>query len=220
MKFIRIPTLQDGLEPLRDRLLRELGDGKDILWLVPGGSNIPLTVGVMAQIPDEMTARLTIMLTDERYGPLGHKDSNAFQLDQTGFLPKQAKVLPVLHADVSLDETCLRYAQDFTEQARKADMIIGQFGMGADGHIAGCLPRSPAVSSADMTAGYEAPGFIRITLTPKALQQLTVAYVFAFGAEKRAALERLQLETVSLDIQPAQIIKQLPESYVYNDQVA
>ncbi|HEX8182139.1 MAG TPA: 6-phosphogluconolactonase [Candidatus Saccharimonadales bacterium] len=219
MKFVRVHQLADGVEPLRDRLLKELADGKRVVWLVPGGSNIPLTVAVMAQLPDELTAGLTILLTDERFGPVGHPDSNAHQLDETGFLPKQATVVPVLRDNLSLPETIAHYAAAFTQATGSADVIIGQFGMGADGHIAGILPGSVAVRSADMAAGYVAPNFTRITLTPNALRQLTAAYVFAFGSDKRLAMQRLQAETLSLDEQPAQIIKHIPDSYVYNDQI-
>jgi 6-phosphogluconolactonase/glucosamine-6-phosphate isomerase/deaminase len=219
MKFVRVTELLDGVAPLRDRLMLDLNSGKQVLWLVPGGSNIPLTVAVMAQLPDDLTSGLTIMLTDERYGAVGHADSNAHQLDEAGFEPKHAVIVPVLRTNVSIMETCTQYAADFTEAAGRADTIIGQFGMGADGHIAGILPGSTAVSSADLTAGYEAPGFTRITLTPKALSQLNAAYVFVFGDNKRSALARLQSEMLSLEAQPAQILKQLPEAYIYNDQI-
>lgn len=219
MQFIRISELSDGIEPLRDRLLKELADGLQVLWLVPGGSNIPLTVAVMAQLPDEYTGNLTIMLTDERYGPLGHADSNAHQLDETGFLPKEATVIPVLYDGLELDETIRRYADNFREQAAKAGIIIGQFGMGADGHIAGVLPGSPAVASADLAVGYDAPNFTRVALTPKALGMVTAGYLFALGDDKRPALQRLQREPTPLDEQPVQILKQLPEAYAYNDQI-
>jgi 6-phosphogluconolactonase/glucosamine-6-phosphate isomerase/deaminase len=219
MNFVRVHQLSDGVEPLRDRLIKELADSHDVLWLVPGGSNIPLTVAVMSQIPDELTRRLTVMLSDERFGPVGHADSNAHQLDQTGFLAKGAHIIPVLREGQDLASTTREYGAQFQKQAAAADIIIGQFGMGPDGHIAGILPGSPAVLSADLAASYEAPGFIRVTLTPKALTQVTAAYVFAFGEGKREALERLAHQTVSIDEQPAQLIRQLPEAYVYNDQI-
>lgn len=219
MKFVRVHELSDGLEPLRDRLLNDLRDGLEVLWLATGGSSMPLSVAVMAQLPDQLTERLTIMLTDERYGEVGHSDSNAHQMDELGFLPKQATVLPVLREGLSLVETCQQYAADFQSQAKSADSIIGMFGMGADGHIAGCLPGTPAVSSADLAAGYTTETFTRVTLTPKAIQQVNVAYLFAFGEAKRSALERLRSESLSLDVQPVQILKQLPEAYIYNDQI-
>ncbi len=219
MKFVRVTQLVDGIGPLYKRLRRELGEGKKVLWLVPGGSNIPLSVAVMAKLPAALTANLAVILTDERYGEVGHPDSNTRQLTEAGFAPKQATVVPVLMPGLSLEDTCRRYAEVFTVAARHADTIIGQFGMGTDGHIAGMLPGSIAVGSADLAVGYAAPGFTRITLTPVALRQLTAGYLFAFGDAKRLALQRLQSETLSLDEQPVQILKQLPEAYVYNDQI-
>lgn len=219
MKFLRVGTLLDGTEPLRDRLIRDLEHNKRLLWLVPGGSNIPLTVSVMGQLPDDLTAKLTIMLTDERYGAVGHADSNAQQLDNAGFWPKQACVIPVLQEGLDIFETTKQYESNFQHVANKADVIIGQFGMGADGHIAGLLPGSPAVSSAGYAASYHTGQYDRITLTPKALLRLTCAYVFALGNEKHAAINALGTRETDIAEQPAQLLKQLPEAYIYNDQL-
>ncbi|HEX8349515.1 MAG TPA: 6-phosphogluconolactonase [Hymenobacter sp.] len=220
MQFVRVNGLLDGLEPLSSRITSELGTGKRVLWLVPGGSNIPLSVAVMNRIPTELTNRLTIMLTDERYGDVGHRDSNTVQLDVAGFRPHAATVLPVLHDTLSLDETVANYAADFETNCQQADSIIGQFGMGADGHMAGMLPESGAVKTDKLTYGYHTATFTRITLTPHAISRVAAAYVFAFGAEKSEALTRLRDESLNLHLQPAQILKQLPEAYVYNDQVS
>jgi hypothetical protein len=46
------------------------------------------------------------------------------------------------------------------------------------------------------------------------------AYVFTFGEAKRPQLEILLNSDVPLSHQPAQLLKQLPEAYVYNDQIA
>jgi 6-phosphogluconolactonase/glucosamine-6-phosphate isomerase/deaminase len=219
MKFVKIEDIVEGVAPLRDRLEHDLSDNKQVLWLMTGGSNIPLSVSVMAQLPDTLTSRLTILLTDERFGAVGHANSNMEQLKRAGFMPKQAMVMSVLKPDLSLEETCRGYGIHFQAAVRKADVVLGQFGMGADGHIAGILPGSPAVSSGDLTAAYDAPPYTRVTLTPKALQQLSVAYLFAFGADKRGALENLQGKTLSLDEQPAQILRQIPEACIYNDQI-
>jgi 6-phosphogluconolactonase/glucosamine-6-phosphate isomerase/deaminase len=219
MKFFRIEDLEEGVEPLRDRLMKELADGRQVLWLLTGGSSMSLSVAVMAQIPDELTANLTCMLSDERYGKVGHKDSNAAQLDNTGFLPKQARLIPVLRQGLSFEETAKQFGADFHEAVSSADIVIAQFGMGADGHIAGIKPGSPAVESADLACAYEWSDYQRITLTPKALQQVTAAYVFTFGADRLSALRTLRDESPRISRQPAQILKHVPEAYVYNDQI-
>ena len=70
------------------RIGDDLTQGKRVLWLVSGGSNIAAEVAVMqmltAQSKDKLQ-NLAILPMDERYGPQGHKDSNTEQLRAAGF---------------------------------------------------------------------------------------------------------------------------------------
>lgn len=218
MELIRIPNIQEGAAPLHDRLMEELQAGKKVLWLVPGGSNIPLSVGVMRDIPDDLTANLTLYLTDERYGDVDHPDSNAKQLRDAGFDPKDARQVFVLSKDLSLEETCEQYALSVSAAFEAADIVIAQMGMGADGHICGVLPGTPGVESDKLVVGYVTESYTRISLTLKALREhVDAGYVFVFGEEKRDALSNLLTKNLSLAEQPSQILKQIPEAYVYND---
>jgi 6-phosphogluconolactonase/glucosamine-6-phosphate isomerase/deaminase len=81
------------------------------------------------------------------------------------------------------------------------------------------LPGSPAITDEKFVAGYDAGNFTRITLTPPALRQIAVAFAFVYGKSKFEALQNLHDNDLPLDEQPAQILKQLNESYVYNDQI-
>lgn len=205
---------------LAERLVHELATGKEVVWLVTGGSNIPACVGVMETIPGRLTTRLTIILSDERYGPVGHQDSNYQQLLNAHFEPGQANFLPVLMSGLSLEETALRYDETLQQVFANANAVIGQFGIGEDGHIAGILPGSVATVEDDRLAiGYISEPFQRITLSFTALKRVTAAYAFAFGANKHKALHNLYSRNLRTAIQPAQVLKQLPEAYVYNDQV-
>ncbi|MBC7707734.1 6-phosphogluconolactonase, partial [Polaromonas sp.] len=105
--------------------------------------------------------------------------------------------------------------QAFTD----ADIIIGQFGIGSDGHIAGILPASPAVTSLAFVAAYTHPPYERLTLTGHALRRVTAAYVLAFGADKQVALNALETKSLTYSEQPSQILKELPEAYVFSDQI-
>lgn len=208
-----------GTQPLYDRLVEELQTGDQVLWLVPGGSNIPLAADISKRLPEDLTKNLRIYLTDERYGDVWHPDSNTRQLEEAGFDPKQATMVPVLSGDLSLQETTEHFADALADAFASSDVVIGQFGMGPDGHIAGILPGTPAVSSEDLAVGYPTDTFTRITMTFEAIKHVDVAFVYAFGDAKRPALENLQNDDLSLDEQPAQILKQLPEAYVFNDQL-
>jgi 6-phosphogluconolactonase/glucosamine-6-phosphate isomerase/deaminase len=208
-----------GIQQLSQRLQSELQEGKRALWLICGGSNIQASVKIMDNLEDELTKKLAILLTDERYGAVGHPDSNARQLQEAGFQTKQALFIPVL-TGLPLEDTRVRYDQAMQRAIEHADIVIAQFGIGADGHIAGLLPHSVATTSTDWVAAYEAPPFTRITLTFKAMKHIHMAVAMAFGEDKQLALERLRDETLPLVEQPSQILKELPEAYVYNDQVS
>lgn len=173
----------------------------------------------MRVLPSELQPNLTIML-DERYGPYGHRDSNMQQLQDAGFAPGKATVIPVLMPEnLSLEATAARYQAAAETAFKNADVIIAQLGIGPDGHVSGILPSSPAVTATGLVAGYRTEQFERITFTFDALKACTAAYAFAFGEGKRAQLETLRDEDLPLTEQPAQILKQIPESYVYNNQI-
>ncbi len=218
LNFMR-ENAENGATKLAERLTQELQSGKQVLWLVCGGSSIVQEVLVMAQVPQELQKNLTLALTDERYGEFGHPDSNWRQLDEAGFQAGEATIIPTLVPNLSLDETCETYERAIAEAFAKADTVIAQFGIGADGHIAGALPHSPAITSEKLVVGYDAGNFTRITLTPAALRKITIAFAFVYGDSKLEALQSLRDQNLSLDEQPAQILKQLTEAYVYNDQI-
>jgi 6-phosphogluconolactonase/glucosamine-6-phosphate isomerase/deaminase len=221
LQFVKTSGAGHAAGALTRRLQTELGKRQRVLWLVSGGSNIPLSIQVMRALPPETHKNLAIMLADERFGTFNHKDSNMHQLAELGFQPGTATVVPVLApGEQTLDETCVRYNRAVRTAFRNADVIVGQFGMGADGHIGGILPDSPAADpTKKFVVGYDAGAFLRITLTPYAIKQVTAAYLFAFGDTKRKALIDLRQKAVSLRQQPAQILHQVDEAYVYNDQI-
>jgi 6-phosphogluconolactonase len=209
-----------GVNALTSSLSDALSIHSRVLWLVPGGSNIPLAVRVMQSLSDHVTEKLHIMLTDERYGPVDHADSNFRQLREAGFDPLNAHFIPTLIDGSSLEATAAAYAENFQKEANEAGYIIAQFGIGPDGHIAGILPGSPASTSDAAAAGYHTEQFDRVTLTFPALKRIDEAYVFAYGVAKKPTLELLKTESLSLTEQPAQILRQIPEASIYNDCIA
>jgi 6-phosphogluconolactonase/glucosamine-6-phosphate isomerase/deaminase len=75
------------------------------------------------------------------------------------------------------------------------------------------------VKASGWVVGYETPHYTRMTMTFDALRRIDVAYYMAFGDDKHDALQRLRDEDLDLEEQPAQILKEVKEAYVYNDQI-
>ncbi len=193
----------------------QLQAGHKVLWLVPGGSAIAVAVLVAQQLREIEHSGLAVSLTDERYGPVGYVDSNWQQLVLAGFSLPQARLLPVL-TGADLAETTLRFDTILQHELTTADYSIGVFGIGPDGHTAGILPGSPAVHATDLAAAYSTPQFERVTMTPVAIAQLDEAIVFAVGSEKWPTLQALGMVN-NIDVQPAQVLKQVPRLTIYSD---
>ncbi|MFA6079757.1 MAG: 6-phosphogluconolactonase, partial [Candidatus Omnitrophota bacterium] len=145
-----------------------------------------------------------------------HKDSNWEQLIAADFDFNDIQTLPVIRG-FSLEETVRDFSKSAGSAFNSADAIIGQFGIGADGHIAGMLPHSEAAKSTAAVFSYEAKPFTRITLTSRMFEKISAAYVFVFGENKREAITNLRTKELSIEEQPAQILKRIRESYLYSD---
>lgn len=219
MQYILSTDWKEGANQLAKRINQHLADDKKVLWLLSGGSNIAASVGIMSNISDNLSQKLTISLVDERYGEVGHDDSNWKQLIDAGFPAKQATLLPILQQGLSFEDTTASFKEKITAALNSNNLVVAQIGIGDDGHIAGILPNSPAVNEAGLVCGYQSQPFTRITLTFPALKSANTVFAFAFGDSKKPALLKLQQQKLPLSEQPAQILKDLPEVFLYNDQV-
>lgn len=207
-----------SLEPVASYLSQRIGDklsrGQRVLWLVPGGSAIAVAVAAASQLKSKDLHNLTVTLTDERYGPVGHKDSNWQQLADQGFRLAGANLIPVLNNE-SAEVTANRLAVALQAQLAQSDYAIGLFGIGADGHTAGILPGSPAVNAQVFAAGYQADPYYRITMTGPAIAKLDEAIVFAMDESKQPVIDQLGTD-VPVEKQPAQFLKQTQKLIIYN----
>lgn len=222
MIFIKTNNQDEGIEYLVNALINALTAHSKLIWLISGGSNIGIAVNVRNQLPDSLLGRLSVALVDERYGKLGHKNSNHQQLIDAGFNFSSIKFEPVItRSNLDFKQTADDYEKRISNLIVGADIVIGQFGIGSDGHTAGILPLSAACLENDrFVAYYRAADFERITLSFRALKMVDQAYVFAFGNNKRETLQKLLDNDAELEDQPAQIFRQfIKESYIINNMI-
>jgi 6-phosphogluconolactonase/glucosamine-6-phosphate isomerase/deaminase len=176
-----------------------------------------VAVQASRHLADKNLDLLTITLTDERYGPIYHKDSNWHQLKENGFNLPEAKMLPVINGE-SLSATANSYNQLLNEQLQAADYSIALAGMGPDGHIFGIKPHSPAVDTEMEVVGYKWSDYERLTPTVNLIKRLDEVIIYAVGPEKHAQFDLLN-QSVDPQIQPAQLLKQLDRVTIFNDYI-
>lgn len=222
MKFIA-ENREAAERAIAQQIMQQLRADKRVVWLVSGGSNVALEVNVMSSLRDKAADKLQNLVVapmDERYGDPGHENSNSECMRKSGFLPGAAKWIDVLAHNVSFAETIAYYDAVVSEAIALAHVVIGQFGLGTDGHVAGILPGSPACEEDYATViGYEWDDYIRLTLSPRALSEIHIAYVPAYGESKAAALRRLELGVEPIEELPARLLYEISEVYVYNDSI-
>jgi len=218
IEYIADEDRKAGERRLGEKLGGLLGAGKRVLWLVSGGSNIEAAVRVMDGLAESKLEKLTVMLMDERYGAVGHADSNWAQLLEAGLKARRARTVPVLTEGAGIGETTNKFAASAEQEFQQAEVVIGQFGMGADGHTAGILPHSPATTAGRVWAThYDGGRYQRVTLTPFALEHVGMAYLLAYGASKQAQLQALRARELPLSEQPVQVLKNISKLYIFNE---
>lgn len=220
MNFIKSLDYRRGASDLAQRIIQELKLGREVLWLITGGSSIPSSIEALAELKQNLTdlSNLTVTLTDERYGEVGHKDSSWQKLTDSGFDFEFVNAIPVLIGK-SFDETAYEWERRVTDALNEADVVIAQFGVGTDMHIAGILPESEGARAAGLVSHYVAGTFDRITLTFDALSRVSSAFVFIFGEAKRGVVDKLRTCDLPPEFMPASILKSIPEVFVYSDNV-
>lgn len=209
--------IDDAANFIAQSILNQLKSGKRVLFFVTGGSSISVGVRVSEILRGEQLDNLTVMLTDERYGPYSHIDSNWYQLIKQGLNFPGATSIPILIGE-DMTKTTEKLEMILNRELKNAQYKIGLFGVGADGHTAGILPDSIAVNSTDLVCSYDTPKFSRITITFKTIKKLDEAVVWVQGENKWEVLKDLQQGT-SGDVtkQPAQILKEVPLLTIFTD---
>ncbi len=212
-------NIDDVADFVTKAILEKLRSQKRVLFFATGGSSIAVCVRIAEIFREEkdqdIFKNLVVTLTDERYGEVGHKDSNWTELLAKGFSINNAHLIPVLIGG-DLETTVKSFSKNLEIELQKADYKIGLFGVGTDGHTAGILPESGAVFADDLVFGYNTPTFLRITITLQMIEKLDQAVVFMQGKEKWPVLQDLKT-IIEISKQPAQILKKVPSLTIFTD---
>jgi 6-phosphogluconolactonase/glucosamine-6-phosphate isomerase/deaminase len=217
MRYIYTPSPIDAAaKDLAKLLKKHLLKGERVLWLLSGGSSIPIAVSAGRELKGIDLSKLYVSLTDERFGKLNHIEENWKQLLDEGLdLPGANLYRPLTGRGIQ--KTTELFSTWLTEQFANADYKVGIFGLGADGHTCGIKPESTAVSATNLATSFLGDDHERITITFPAIKQIDEAIIQASGGGKRGIISDLLNKVLSLKEQPAQILKAIPKSALYTD---
>lgn len=218
MELRKVSNTRDVINYVSDLIGGRLENGQRVFWLVTGGTAIDAEVAVSRNLARKPADNLMITLTDERYGPVGHPNSNWHQLERAGFSLPKARLEPVLNGN-DIARTTQQFAQVVREGLEEYDYSVGFFGIGADGHTSGILPGSIGLGSSELAVHYPAADYgQRITTTARAIISLDEAVASVMGPTKHIPLDNLQKDLPPAE-QPAQIFKKVKKAIIFNDYV-
>jgi 6-phosphogluconolactonase/glucosamine-6-phosphate isomerase/deaminase len=214
-------AIHEAAATVAQTIAARLAKHDTVLWLVSGGSAIPvqiMSMQLLAQDVPDLLKNLTILPVDERYGCAGHADSNSEQMRLAGFASGATQWFDILAHGGTPRQTLEHYKKVAEDSFAQANTAIATFGLGVDGHTAGILPDSPAANdTTSLVVNYPWTDYERMTLGLVSLRRIDIAFVLAYGETKCAALHRLQENKESLSKLPAKILYDIPDVTVYND---
>jgi len=237
MRISRSKTRETAMRKAIDRLnecLRQ-ARGKQVLFLLSGGSALELLAGVEMKYVGK---RMTIAVLDERFS----RDpavNNFSQVVETDFYKKAERkgidyIDTRIHRKISLyglAQKLERGLRRWKKKYPKGKIIITQ-GIGEDGHTAGVMPYAENPKKftqlfekdSRWVVGYNAtkekseyPKRITITL-PFLRNQVDCAVVYATGSNKRRVLRSLLAKRGMLAKTPARVIHQIQNTFLFIDQ--
>lgn len=217
-------------EALTKMLLEYKSSGTPVLLFLSGGSSLEPLAYVK---PETMSGLVTLTTLDERHDPSG-LNSNFRALARTEFF-KQAQL-----QGAQVIDTCVLLGESHTELADRIEtdvrawliehphgVLLAVAGLGADGHTAGIMPYpEDRVAFTERFEGerffvaYDATGknpiTRRVTATLTFIRKLSHVFLYAHGAEKRAARVAIK-ETGPLAGCPARIYQSVPTTFYFGD---
>lgn len=192
---------------ITERIEIHLNNGKTVAWFVSGGSNVPVELATIEKLKNAQNPeKLHILLVDERFGPVGHANSNWQSMNLEAHNSAGHTLHPMLIEGDTIETATQRYDDNVAKLLSDGAYTIGQFGLGADGHTAGLLPGNPVMESDSLYAHYQGKDFDRITATPKLIAILDECILYASGDDKVQAFADMQ-HPGDEDVVPSRILQ-------------
>ncbi|MDX1765395.1 MAG: 6-phosphogluconolactonase [Candidatus Saccharimonadales bacterium] len=218
IKVFKLDDCQLAQDEAVKKLQSILDEADRPLLLLSGGSSVKVA---MQLIKNSLGLnRWTIAQVDERYGAVGHRFSNWKALLDAGLEPQRfAQVVPVLSDGLDIEKTTKVYEQQLKQVVADADLKVALIGIGADGHIAGMLPKNKnqferQFQDEHLVTHFSGPDYERITITQSAINAMDEIVAFSCGSGKPQAVRKLD-DDLPIYEHPAQMLKYTRKISIY-----
>ncbi len=165
--------------------------------VVGGGTSPAKCFGILSAY-DLAWEKVQVVLSDERWVPNDHADSNERLIRETLLVNNatSANVLPIYQSDLSVDERC----DSLQSHLPQSGFACSMAGMGADGHFASLFPDADNLEAGlslgnlrfYMPVRTDASPHPRISMTLHAFLQSKEVLLLFFGEEKLRVFEKAQ----------------------------
>lgn len=202
-----------------------------LLLLIAGGSSLSILDYIN---PEYLGNNITVTVTDERFTD-DVEHNNFAMLQTTPFYDDLIQVDAFcintqLFSEDTLDIHRARFEKNIRDWQKEfpKGIIIGVFGMGSDGHIAGIIPGiynqeefnnkfdgEQYVADVNALGKNEHP--LRITTTFSFMRLVNFSVFFITGESKRSALEMALAKDGSLFETPARIMQEMKRPEIFTD---
>lgn len=215
-------TCVDAVKAAKDYLLKQLNESEGhILLLLSGGSCLNPVREVFKQLDKDTLSRIDIAQIDGRYVDIGAEGSNWRQIKEAlgSKLDKTDAKLAFLNTGDAPEDIAISYEMELTSLLGSADYVIGIYGVGTDGHIAGMLPtKNPEdftrFLDGRLVVDYEAHDYVRMTTTQELITRLDEALLFACGPAKVQTIEKLD-KNLPAHKHPLQLLKDAKRATIF-----
>lgn len=204
-----------------------------ILLLLAGGSSMAVLDHIN---PEYLHEHITVTVTDERFTD-DASENNFDILQSTSFYNNLVQVDAFcINTSVWEGDTPDTHAQRYEKNIKDwisefpTGIIIGLYGMGADGHTGGIIPGVYAgdqfTNTYNSDDAYVAitkdnrigtPFPIRITTTFSFMKRINYPLFYITGESKRSALEKAIMPSTSYEEIPARIVLDMNKPVIFTD---
>ena len=179
---------------LCDELVRRAAGTERIRLAIAGGSVLDVMSAVVDATPPDVWGRVALTLVDERVVPWSSPDSTWGAARSRAGADRAGAVLPMVLDGEDAASACARFLDGFRRHFRGGlDVVV--LGMGEDGHVASLFPGHRLLDQKGLVGSLDdspKPPPSRVTMLFDALNEpSTTRFLYAVGAGKRSALERL-----------------------------